>query len=421
MLRRRLSLAAALFVLIGPTLALARDGETPSKTKAAASASEAPAPRPLEPEEETAPLPAGHPVVAPDDEEARPADAHAAVPGMFQPPPDVSEEDPALPSGTLSIEVRDPDNRPLGMTPLVLVVLHQSVAKGQSKENRPLQTDQNGRLRLDHLEIGSSVSYWIKHQTSGATFASTPTQLGPARGVHVILHVYPVVHDIESAMVVSRGAIYFEVKDDRVQVEEAITFFNFGRTAWAPESLIVKLPSGFTALTSQAQMSDQGVDSVEKEGARIRGTFGPGQHDLDFRWQLPYEGEKELAIDVNLPPHVAIWRVMAAAGRDTSLDVAGFPEAQKRTDRQGQHLLVTEAQVKREAPLTSLHVMIRGLMVPGPGRIIATAIAAAGVLLGVFLGARRRPASMGGVKSQTYEKARRQLVDAIAETLEVVT
>jgi hypothetical protein len=378
-----------------------------------------------------------------DEEDAPPAGAaQAQVPGMFQPPPDVSEEDPSLPSGTLSIEVRDADNRPVGPTPLVLVVLHQSVAKGQSKENRPVQTDQNGRLRLDNLEIGSSVSYWVKQQTLGATFASTPTQLGPTRGVHVIMHVYPVVHDVESAMVVSRGAIYFEVKDDRVQVEEAITFFNFGRTAWAPENLIVSLPQGFTALTSQAQMSDEGVDSVEK-GARIRGTFGPGQHDLDFRWQLPYDGQKELAVDVNLPPHVAIWRVMAAAGRDTSLDVAGFPEAQKRTDRQGQHILMTEAQVKREAPLTSLHVTIRGLMVPGPGRIIATAMAAAGVLLGVFFGARRRPGTRGGIRSQqkallleieelerahsrgdvgpkTYEKARRQLVDAIAETLEVV-
>ena len=39
-----------------------------------------------------------------EEEEAPPA-AHAAVPGMFQPPPDVSEEDPSLPSGTLSIEI----------------------------------------------------------------------------------------------------------------------------------------------------------------------------------------------------------------------------------------------------------------------------------------------------------------------------
>jgi len=399
--------------------------------------------------EEGAALPPGHPSVAPEDEGdedgSPPASSRGvAVPGMFQPPPDTSEEDPSLPAGTMSVEVRDPDNRPLGVTALVFVVLHQSVAKGQSKENRPLETDGTGKLRLDGLEIGSSVSYWVKHQKNGATFASSPTQLSALRGVHVVMHVYPVVHDLESAMVVAQGAIYFEVKDDRVQVEEAISFFNFGRTAWFPENLIIKLPPTFTALTSQALMSDQGVESVEKQGARIRGTFGPGRHDLDFRWQLPYDGEKDLTVDVNLPPHVAIWRVMAAAGHETTLEVTGFPETQKRTDRQGQRILVTEKQVKREAPLTAIHVLIRGLMVPGPARIVATVLAAFGVLLGVLLGVGRSKASGGARKAEraellaeieaierarlkgemgpkTYERLRRELIDALAQTLDPVT
>ena len=288
----------------------------------------APSVRALAQTDEGAALPPGHPTVAPDaegDEDGSPpaGSRGGAVPGMFQPPPDTSEEDPSLPAGSISIEVRDPDNRPLGVTPLVLVVLHQSVAKGQSKENRPLETDGSGKLRLDGLEVGSSVSYWVKHLKNGATFASTPSQLNALRGVHVVMHIYPVVHDLESAMVVAQGAIYFEVKDDRVQIEEAISFFNFGRTAWFPENLIIKLPPTFTALTSQALMSDQGVDSVEKQGARVHGTFGPGRHDLDFRWQLPYDGEKDLTVDVGLPPHVAIWRVMAAAGHETTLAVTG--------------------------------------------------------------------------------------------------
>jgi hypothetical protein len=366
---------------------------------------------------------------------------------MFQPPPDVSEDDPSLPPGTISIEVRDPDDKPLGVLPLVLVILHQSVAKGQSKENRSVETDASGRLRIDHLEIGSSVSYWVKHQVRGATFASPPTQLSPQRGNHVVLHVYPVTQDIETAMVVAQGAIYFEVKDDRVQIEEAVTFFNFGRTAWVPENLIVKLPKGFTALTSQAMMSDQGIDSIENVGAKFRGTFGPGRHDLDFRWQLPYDGDRDLTVDVALPPHIAIWRVMAAAGRETSLEVAGFPETQRRADKQGQRVLVTEKQVKRDAPLTSVHVTIRGLMVAGPGRIIATCLAGLGVHLGLFLGTNRRSSSQGApgaarseraellveieelerarlrgaVGPKTYEKTRRDLVDAIAETLDPAT
>lgn len=447
--------AAALLVSIGlacfPATSEARDEEPGAMTPAS--------PRPLQPAEEQQPLPPGHPMVAPagnadgdEDDDEPPPNAPPSGPGgggagagagAFQPPPDTSEEDPLVPPGTIAIEVKDAENRPIPNLPLSLTVLHQSVAKGQSKDSRPLQADETGRARVDHLEVGSSVSYWVKHQTAGATFASVPTQLTPARGVHVVLHVYPVVHDIESALVVSQGAIYFEVKDDRVQVEEAITFFNFGKTAWFPDGLVIKLPPTFTALTSQSMMSDQGVDPVDKKGAKIRGTFGPGRHEIGFRWQLPYDGERDLTVDVNVPPHAAIWRVMAAAGRETTLDVSGFPEAQKRTDRQGQRILVTEKQVQRSAPLTAVHVVLRGLMVPGPARVIASCLAGLGVLLGLFLGVGPKVRSKGAVKSEraellaeieelerahlrgdvgpkAYVRMRSELLDAIAQTLDVV-
>ncbi len=441
-------LAAVLLVasglVLGPATSEARD-EAPSNLTPAS-------PRPLEPAEEQQALPPGHPMVptgandGDDDDEPGPpptGTAGGAAAGMFQAPPDTSEEDALVPPGTIAIEVKDADNKPLPNLPLSLTTLHQSVAKGQSKDSRPLQADETGRARVDHLEIGSSVSYWVKHQTDGATFASVPVQLNPARGVHVVLHVYPVVHDIESALVVTQGAVYFEVKDDRVQVEEAISIFNFGRTAWVPEGLVIKLPPTFTALTSQSMMSDQGVDAVDKQGAKIRGTFGPGRHEIGFRWQLPYDGERDLTVDVNAPPHAAIWRVMAAAGRETTLEVTGFPEAQKRSDRQGQRILVTEKQVQRSAPLTVVHVMLRGLMVPGPARVIATCLAGLGVLLGLFLGAGPKVRSKGAVRSEraellaeieelerahvrgdvgpkAYARIRGELVDAIAQTLEVV-
>jgi hypothetical protein len=135
---------------------------------------------------------------------------------------------------------------------------------------------------------------------------------------------------------------------------------------------------------------------------------------------------------------------MAAAGHETTLEVTGFPETQKRTDRQGQRILVTEKQVKREAPLTAIHVLIRGLMVPGPARIVATVLAAFGVLLGVLLGVGRSKASGGARKAEraellaeieaierarlkgemgpkTYERLRRELIDALAQTLDPVT
>ena len=456
---RALTSLAVLAMLLIPRPSIARDGEP--RTTASVSA----APRRLAPDEEAAPLPAGHPAMPPqgvspggpnegeEDSEgmfqpepgSNPHAGTGAAPnGMFQPPPDTAEEDPSLPSGTIAVDVRDPDNQAIPNTNLLLVILHQSVAKGQSKENRPVRADAGGHLRLDHLEVGTAVSYWIKAQVGPATFATPPVQLTPSRGMRLVLHVYPVARDVETALIVMQGVLYFEVKDDRVQAEEVLTLFNFGKTAFFPDNLVIRLPPGFTALTSQSLMSDQGIDAVEAEGAKIRGTFAPGRHDLEFRWQLPYDGERDVSMEVGLPPHIAVMRVMAAAGRETTLVVDGFPEPQRRSDVQGQHVLITEKQVRRDEPITAVHVAIRGLLTPGPARIVATCLASLTVLMGLAFAFAKRPAPRGAGKTErarllsdlerlerahqagdvgprAYQRGRRDLIDAIAETLDATS
>ena len=62
-------------------------------------------------------------------------------------------------------------------------------------------------------------------------------------------------------------------------------------------------------------MSDQGVDEVERHARKLRGTFPPGRHAIEFRWQLPWSGDKDVDFDVGMPPHVAIARVMMPATR----------------------------------------------------------------------------------------------------------
>jgi hypothetical protein len=191
-------------------------------------------------------------------------------------------------------------------------------------------------------------------------------------------------------------------------------------------------------------MVDQGVDAVDKVGVKLRGTFAPGRRDLEFRWQLPYSDEKDFDFDVGLPPHIAVMRVMAHASQGMHLVAEGFPEAQKQSDAQGQRILLTEKQLRREdSPLTHVHVTLHDLPVPGPGRIIATCLASLGVILGFVFA---YSASAGGSASpsrgkstradllaqledlerarladevgpRTYERLRRQLIDAIARTL----
>jgi hypothetical protein len=389
------------------------------------------------PDEEDVPqqaLPPGHPNTAPGAQ---------GNPQIFQPPPDSNEEDIRLPAGTIDVTLLDPDNAALPNTAVTLGIIHNSVAKGESREHKLGMTDASGGAAFSGLATGSGIAYRVSVVKDGATFWATPFALSQDKGTRVSLHVYPVTHDIKKALVVSQVVIYAELKDDRVQIEQAVTLFNLGRVAWVLDDLVVSLPEGFQALNGQQGMGGEGIEPVDKRGARIRGTFGPGQHTVDFRWQLPYDNEPDVSFDESLPPNVAVARALAAASQQMRLVVTGFPEAQARTDSNGERILITERQMRRdEAPLTTLHYELRDIPTPGPARIVATLLASLGVLAGVGFAFTSRKSSgastdakeararllaeleelerahsAGDVGPQTYERARREIIDAIARTL----
>jgi hypothetical protein len=145
-----------------------------------------------------------------------------------------------------------------------------------------------------------------------------------------------------------------------------------------------------------------------------------------------------VSFDVGVPPHMAAARVIAPASKDMHLDVAGFPPPQPTSDGQGQRALITERQLRRdEAPIKSIAVTIRGLPTEGPGKFVATFLAAGGLLFGIVLGTKKpqrhdRKAERARLLAEieeleqarlakevgpkTYESTRRALLDAIART-----
>src|SRR5262249_55157695 len=152
-----------------------------------------------------------------------------------------------------------------------------------------------------------------------------------------------------------------------IQVQQAFKVYNLGASAWVPKDLVIPLPETFTAFTTQQGMTDVGVDAVPQKGVRLRGTFAPGQHMIEFRWQLPYTGESEVSFDIGMAPHMAAPRVIAPASKDMKLDVPGFPTPQSASDGQGQRALITEKQLRRdESPLKKVTVTIQGLPTEGP-------------------------------------------------------
>ena len=436
----------ALAALSSPPCRAAGDAGRASASSAAPSASSA------------APSASAARAASPPDEEphddSSPHGAHdhaggGAPPGVFQPPPDTAEPDPSLPAGTLRVHVKDPDGKPLPGTVVTIGIINNSVAKGESRRRVECLTDAEGVCTLRDQERGQLLAYRATVAKDGATFAVPPFQLPADKGVQCVLHVYPVAHELGELLVVSQAILYVEMKDDRVQVQEAITLYNFGKVAWVPSDFVLGLPPEFTALTSQQQMSDVVIDSAPapKKGARLRGTFAPGRHELEFRWQIPYDGTRDVALHAGMPPHLAQARVMAPASSQMKLVVDGFPAAQARTDNQGQRVLVTERELRRdEAPLARVAVEIRDLPTVGPARWIASSLAlgtVAGALAVAFARGRRprdrrgprdgdaartstllgelaeleRAHRAGDVGPKTYARTRRELLERLARAL----
>ena len=189
------------------------------------------------------------------------------------------------------------------------------------------------------------------------------------------------------------------------------------------------------------QMSDVGVDAVAKEGARLHGTFPPGETAVVFGWQLPYSGESAVDLEIGLPPNVGQLVVRAAAATGMKLEVQGFHEAVSQVNEEGQRELVTGKQLQDgDTPLQKVHIGLRDLPTPGPMRMIGTGLAAAFVASGIWLAvqrrARARPSikrdrarildevadlerahARGDVGPKTYERATRELVDELASLL----
>jgi hypothetical protein len=386
-------------------------------------------------------LPAGHPAVG-STPHGHAGAVGGSVPGVFEPPEDTEQPDPTLPPGTIVVELRDADDKPVSGVEITLGMLVNSVAKGDSRKHVQANSDAQGRARFDKLETASNIAYRVSVGYQGGAFAATPFQLQQAGSMRVVLHVYPVTRDIQQALIVEEVTLMCEVREDRVQIEQVLGMYNLGRTAWQPDDVRMKLPEGFTGFSAQASMSDQGVDDVGGS-ARMRGTFPPGRHSVEFRWQVPWSGDKDVDFDVGMPPHVAIARVMLPATGNVKLSVEGFPPAETRHDAQGQSFLVTERRVRPDDPkLSVLSMGIHDLPTQGPGKYVASVIAALGVTLGLTLalskrgrGERRpdatagrgaileelaeleRARTAGDVGPKTYERARRELIDALARTL----
>ncbi len=400
------------------------------------------------------PEPRGRP--APVDPHTGGGDPHAGGAGhaahgeneLEAPPEDTAEEDAKLPPGTLMGVVLDENEKPLPNMPITIGVVKNSVAKGESREHLIRTTDANGLLRIDNLERDSTTAYRITALREGATYAAPPFRLPEKAGVRFSLHVYPATKNLDESAVVMQAFTVVEIKDDRIQISQLYGVWNFGKSAWLA-NITIPFPKGFTAFTADQGMTDLGMDLVEGVGAHMRGTVAPGQHQLEFRWQLPYDEQTEIAIDAPLPPHLAAAKVIVPASLQMKVKVDGFDDPKIRTGNDGQRAYQTERTFRREEkPVDMVRVHLTDLPQTSVNKSVRIGLASVSLLsvaYGVgFLATRKRDdrskaeteaqrarlleelgdledaKERGDVGPKTYERERRELIDAIAATFSAV-
>jgi len=369
-----------------------------------------------------------------------PDSPEASAEAAFRDDNDGPRESSSLEQGTIHVRVVDADKRPVPRAEVTLGIVYNSVAKGESRKRVVATTNESGTALFSNLDTGSEVAYRPTFQQDGATFASTPFRLGD-HGIEATIQTFPVTRDLAKTIIASQSIAYIEVKDDRIQIEQAFNFYNFGKNAWVPPTdFVIPLPDKFTAFATQNDMSDVGVDAVAGRGVKLHGTFTPGQHSVEFRWQLPYAGASEIEVAFGASPRMAAARVIAVASKQMTLTVDGFDPATPTTSNAGQRLLISEKQLRRsDTPMPSVNVAIRGLPSAGAGRLIASVVAFAVVAAGVAFGRRPRHSDGrqsderrrqvladlaeltrarrdGAVGPQSHEQAYRELMDELAQT-----
>ena len=373
-----------------------------------------------------------------------PQPAAAGHGGQTAPRQDINDIAADLPAGTIEALIMDPQERPIAGRLVRLAILKTSIAEGNDRSERFATTDERGAVRFPGLDRGSQFSYSITVDEGAAHYSSSPFNLNEEAGVRATLHVYPVTSNIEQTSVVMRGIVYIEPRDDVFQLEVMFRVANVGSVSWVPQGTTLELPPASKGFTTSEEMSTARFVKVDDRTVRLEGTFGPGQHDVRFRFQIPNDHDSSVRFELPMPPRVAELQLMVESSPGMQLEAEGFPPAEPKANQRGQRVLFTARQLAAEndQPVSRLDATLSGIPTPGAGRWGAVTIALILGVSGLFVAARRRsrnaPQTLGkeelvrarevvldellglerakqsvDLGPQTYESIRRVLFDAL--------
>ncbi len=312
-------------------------------------------------------------------------------PGTYTPPEDVIANDAAIPPGKVVARLVDAEQKPIAGAEVVLGILHQSVALGDTRDSVSATTNEDGFAEFADLKIGTGHVYHVKTTRDGASFQSGPFQLNKDSGAAVILHVFEASPNLENTMVFTPDArVFISFKEDVLVVQVEALLANPSPVAWVADYTML-LPEGFKAFSTE----DEQIPSViaTETGARIKGTVRPGGVVVRFRFHVPHHNQRAVQLPIVMPPRATRVMVAAEASKKMSLAVDGFPKEGERVKDRGRSLLKAEKQWTPrdgDAFIPKVNVRLAGLPTRGFAPWLAAALAAVASLTGAGYLLRRR-------------------------------
>jgi len=329
----------------------------------------------------------------------------------YQPPQDQSKKDARLPVGTLAIFLRDAFGRPVPDQDFELLIVHSTVAAGESRESKAGTTDGEGGAIFSDLQIGSGHQYSARVTRDGAVFDTGAMQLDDQSGAIALLHVFEVTKSIDQAQAWSTSEVRVTLKEDVLVVTYRSEYTNPSPYAWLANEQIV-FPKGHKALSTPDGMNPKILPN--DDGAMMSGTMRPGRHQIAFSFHVPFELDGDQTLPLVMLPNTAQIGIGVSASKTMKLDVSpGFTTARRVHDGTGWWLVSTrEIQSLNHPFIPRAQVQIEGLPTRHWGAWVAVAVALlAALLAGAYVFTRRKSTTLADDSYQDLVEARQSLLD----------
>jgi len=347
-----------------------------------------------------------------------------------------SGADPALAPGEVAVTVLVAGETPL---PGALVTLHetvQNVAEGDAKKEHVERTGADGRVLFRGIDTSVRAIARVTVRALDADYTVEDFRPGERAGHRITVPVFEATSDPSEAVVGMRGFVYMQLREGAFVFGVLFRVFSVGRKTAVPRGVFLDLPPGLQAFENAANTVPHG-----EHGAQLVGSFPPGQKDVRLNFRLPAGRAAEESFRFSLPPHVAEMRVITETAPGMGLHVPGFEPVQEARGPEGTKVLVTRRVMNPgDGLLQTIDVQLSGLPTVGPERWYAVGLAAALAAVGLWFATgtkRQSRVSRGDVRKarallledlaalerarnedqvgpQTYERARRELIQALA-------